>query len=95
MAVCRVTDKARGALLEVLTLTRAAALTSLVGPSAPDLRAGGDALSDTLATDLRDLASICKRRRVASLLARSGLRRCSPGSFSPPPSRVPGSDWSS
>ena len=61
-------------LLEALTAphrsvrTRAAALTSLVGRSAEQLDAGGDALSDALATELRDLAEICERRGVAAVL---------------------------
>ncbi|HET7303872.1 MAG TPA: UvrD-helicase domain-containing protein [Segeticoccus sp.] len=49
-------------------LTRAAALTDLVGCSAAELDAGGDALDDELAARMRRLADVYARQGVAAVL---------------------------
>ncbi|MFK5646066.1 UvrD-helicase domain-containing protein [Ornithinimicrobium sp. LYQ121] len=59
-------------------LTRAAALTDLLGYAVPDVDAGGEALDDLLAQLMRELAAVCTRQGIAAVLERltaDGLTR--------------------
>ena len=52
------------------TLTRAAALTDLLGLSLADVDAGGESLDDDLAHRVRELASVYARQGIAAVLER-------------------------